>query len=287
MSNLIKMEIFRLSKSKTTYITLLFVIISSFILFTMSATFGEQSEAGNIEEDNIMYTEISDDEGVDIKNGSGGVGFILEDFTPDTPVTFEYLIANLLSSGFFLIFSGIFATNMVCNKYKSGFQKNLNIYSQKKWQIVIAENLPLLAFAAIEIILITFANILCSAIYFNDLSMGSLGNIIRYLGMQILLHYAFATLIMCIAELIRGKVVGITITCLLSLGVGTLVTNNLDQIFGWDKFSLTQCMIEYNVKLMSIKFDSELWGQALAVVIFAVIVYNVISALIISNRDMA
>lgn len=221
MINLIKMEFFRLFKSKTTYITFLFVIIFSFILFAMSATFGEQEAAGNLEEDNVMYTEVSEDEAVNIKGGAS-VGFVAASFTSDTSVIFEFLIENFLSSGVFLIFIGIFATNTVCNKYKSGFQKNLNIYSKKKWQLIVAENLPLIAFAAIEIILIALIYMLCSVLYFNDFSIGSTVNIIRYLGMQILLHYAFATLIMCIAELIRGKVVGITVTCMLGLGFGTL-----------------------------------------------------------------
>lgn len=286
MINLIKMEFFRLFKSKTTYITFLFVIIFSFILFGMSCTLGEQSEAGNLEENNVMYTEVSDDEAVDIKGGAG-VGFVAASFTSDTSVIFECLVENFLSSGVFLIFIGIFATNTVCNKYKSGFQKNLNIYSKKKWQLIVSENLPLIAFAAIEIILIALIYMLCSVLYFNDFSIGSKINIIRYLAMQILMHYAFATLIMCIAELIRGKVVGITVTCMLGLGFGTLVTNNLDRIFGLEKFSITEHTVVYNVKLMPIKFDGELWGTAIAVVIFAVIVYNVISALIVSNRDMA
>lgn len=287
MINLTKMELFRFFKSKTTYITLLFAIILSFILFAMSAAFGEQSEAGTLEENNVMYTEVSDNEAANIKNGSAGVGFVAADFTSDTKATLEFLIENFISSGVYLILVGVFATNVVCNKYKYGFQKNLNIYSKNKWQTVVAGNISILFFSAMAIILIAITYLFIGALYFKDFSMGSLVNIIRYLGMQTLLHYTFAAMIMCIAEIIRSKIVCIVFTCMLSLGFGLAFMNSIDSKLGLEKFSFNKCMIEYHVKLVPIKFDGELWGQAIMVVIFAAVVYNIINAVIVSRRDMA
>lgn len=287
MINLTKMELFRFFKSKTTYITLLFAIILSFILFAMSAAFGEQSEAGTLEENNVMYTEISDSEAADIKNGSAGVGFVAADFTSDTKATLEFLIENFISSGVYLILVGVFATNVVCSKYKYGFQKNLNIYSQKKWQMVVAENVSILFFSAIAVTLIALTHLFISALYFKDFSIGNLVNIIRYWGMQILLHYAFAVLIMCVAEIIRSKIVCIVFTCMLSLGFGLAFMNSIDSKLGLEKFSFNKCMIEYHVKLVPIKFDSELWINAIIVALLATVVYNIINAVIVSRRDMA
>ncbi|MGN0473755.1 MAG: hypothetical protein ACI4IJ_01565 [Acutalibacteraceae bacterium] len=288
MINLIKMDFFRLFKARNTYITLLFVVAFSLILFGMSSAFGSESMAKSEDGgENIMYSEITEQETQEIKSGNGGVGFVLSEFTADTPIKLDALLAGFLSSGFFLIFSGIFITNMVCDRYKCGFQKNLNIYAKKKWQIVVSENISMFIFAAVEIILAVAAISICSVFYFNNFSVGNLSSLIRYLGMQILMHYAFATLIMCFAELLRGKIVCITLTCLLSMGIGGVIMNKLDSIFEFENFSFAKSAIDYHIKLMPLKFDGELWGQAIAVVIFSIIVYNAVSALIVSKRDLA
>ena len=103
----------------------MFVALFAVLLFAMSATFGEQSQNDTLENDNVVMTEMSDEEMTEIK--SSGIGFVAMDFTRRSAVTFEALLQNFLSSGVFLMFCGIFAANTVCNKYKSGFQKNLGI----------------------------------------------------------------------------------------------------------------------------------------------------------------
>ena len=228
ITNLIKMEMARLVRSKTAYVTLLFVAIFAALLFAMSASFGEQSQNNTLEKDNAMYAEISDEQAMEIK--SSGVGFVVVDFTRNMDITFERLIHSFLSSGVFLVFCGIFAANTVCNKYKSGFQKNLGIYSHKKWQMVAAENASLLIFVAVEMILVILILLFLSVCYFDRFRLGSAVSIIRYLGMQILLYDVFSVLIMCLAELIRGKVIAITVTCLLSMGIGNVVLSKIDDL---------------------------------------------------------
>ena len=210
------MEMVRLVRSKTAYVTLMFVALFAVLLFAMSATFGEQSQNDTLENDNVVMTEMSDEEMTEIK--SSGIGFVAMDFTRRSAVTFEALLQNFLSSGVFLMFCGIFAANTVCNKYKSGFQKNLGIYARQKWQMVAAENVSLLVFTAVEIWLVVLILLLISLCYFDQFRLGSAAAILRYTGMQILLYDVFSVLILCLAELIRGKVAAITMTCLLSMG---------------------------------------------------------------------
>lgn len=286
MINLIKMDLFRLFKSKNTYVTLLFVIVFTGIIFAMSASFGSMTETEDGSQ-NVMATEISSEEAEAMKKGESGVGFVLAEFTSETPMTLETLLASFLSSGFFLIFSGIFITNVVCDKYKCGFQKNLNTYGRKKWQIIVSENVSLLLFAAMEIILVVLTASMISVLYFDNFSVDNWIDVIKYSGMQVLMHYAFATLIMCFAELLRGKIVCITLTCLFSMGIGGVVMNKLDSIFEFENFSFAKSIMDYHVKLMPFEFDGELWGHAIGIVIFSMIVYNAISALIVSQRDLA
>lgn len=286
MMNLIKMDLFRLFKSKNTYMTLLFVIVFTGILFAMSASFGSMTEAPEGSK-NAMATEISTEQAQAMKRGEAGIGFVMSEFTSETPMTLEKLLTSFLSSGFFLIFSGIFITNVVCDKYKCGFQKNLNTYGKKKWQIILSENVSLFVFAAMQIILVVITSLIISVLYFDDFSVSNWVYIIRYIGMHILMHYAFATLIMCFAELLRGKIVCITLSCLFSMGIGGLVMNKLDSIFEFENFSFAKSIMDYHVKLMPFDFDAELWGHAICIVIFSMIVYNAISSLIVSHRDLA
>lgn len=285
MINLIKMELFRLVKARGTYITLAFVVIVTGLLFMMSASFGESSEEGTLEE-NIMHTEIDDEDMYAVKSGDGA-GFVLPDFTKNTHIKYDFILNGFLSSGVFLIFSGIFATNTVCNQYHCGFQKNLSIYSRKKWQLVIAQNIVILVFSVVELLLIALTLLVLCRCYLIHFTLGSAANIFRYIGMQMLLHYAFGTFAMCLAELIRNKVAGITLTCLLSLGFGNLFFHTLDELLKLKKFSITEHTLVYHVKLLPMTFDGKQWGTAAAVAIFALLLYNGISALVISKRDMA
>lgn len=285
IANLIKMEIVRLVTSKTAYVTLAFVALFAALLFAMSATFGEQSQNGTLEDDNALYSEVSDEEMEDIK--SSGIGFMAVDFTRGMDITFERLMHSFLSSGVFLVFCGIFAANTVCNKYKSGFQKNLGIYAHQKWQMVAAENVSLLIFTAVEILLAVFLLLLISLFYFDRFRLGSGVAILRYIGIQILLYDAFSVLILCLAELIRGKVIPITAACLLSMGVGNAVVNKLDDVLKLKHFSVLEHCIVYHVKMLSITYHAKEWGTAVAVAIFFFLLYNGISIAAVSKRDMA
>ncbi len=285
ITNLIKMEMARLVRSKTAYVTLLFVAIFAALLFAMSASFGEQSQNNTLEKDNAMYAEISDEQAMEIK--SSGVGFVVVDFTRNMDITFERLIHSFLSSGVFLVFCGIFAANTVCNKYKSGFQKNLGIYSHKKWQMVAAENASLLIFVAVEMILVILILLFLSVCYFDRFRLGSAVSIIRYLGMQILLYDVFSVLIMCLAELIRGKVIAITVTCLLSMGIGNVVLSKIDDLLKLKNFSVLDHCLIYHVKMLPVTYNAKVWGTAGAVAIFFFLLYNGISIAAVSQRDMA
>ena len=285
ITNLIKMEMARLVRSKTAYVTLLFVAIFAALLFAMSASFGEQSQNNTLEKDNAMYAEISDEHAMEIK--SSGVGFVVVDFTRNMDITFERLIHSFLSSGVFLVFCGIFAANTVCNKYKSGFQKNLGIYSHKKWQMVAAENASLLFFVAVEMILVILILLFLSVCYFDRFRLGSAVSIIRYLGMQILLYDVFSVLIMCLAELIRGKVIAITVTCLLSMGIGNVVLSKIDDLLKLKNFSVLDHCLIYHVKMLPVTYNAKVWGTAGAVAIFFFLLYNGISIAAVSQRDMA
>ena len=285
ITNLIKMEMARLVRSKTAYVTLLFVAIFAALLFAMSASFGEQSQNNTLEKDNAMYAEISDEHAMEIK--SSGVGFVVVDFTRNMDITFERLIHSFLSSGVFLVFCGIFAANTVCNKYKSGFQKNLGIYSHKKWQMVAAENASLLFFVAVEMILVILILLFLSVCYFDRFRLGSAVSIIRYLGMQILLYDVFSVLIMCLAELIRGKVIAITVTCLLSMGIGNVVLSKIDDLLKLKHFSVLDHCLIYHVKMLPVTYNAKQWGTAAAVAIFFFLLYNGISIAAVSQRDMA
>lgn len=286
MVNIIKMDLFRLVKARGTYITLAFVAVVTCMLFMMSVSFGEAAEAEALEEGNVMWHEVNDEE-IDAIKGGDGMGFYMPDFTRDSRIPFETLINGFLSSGVFLVFVGIFATNTVCNQYHCGFQKNLSIYSRKKWQLVIAQNIVILVFCVVEILLTALTVLLLSRCYLHHFTWGDIGSIVRYMGIHILMHYAFGIFVMCLAELIRSKVAGITLTCLLSLGFGSLFFHKLDELLKLKKFSVTEHTLVYHVKLLPISYDSQLWGKAITVAISAILLYNVISALVVSKRDMA
>ena len=285
ITNLIKMEMVRLVRSKTAYVTLMFVALFAVLLFAMSATFGEQSQNDTLENDNVVMTEMSDEEMTEIK--SSGIGFVAMDFTRRSAVTFEALLQSFLSSGVFLMFCGIFAANTVCNKYKSGFQKNLGIYSHKKWQMVAAENVSLLVFTAVEIWLVVLILLLISLCYFDQFRLGSAAAILRYTGMQILLYDVFSVLILCLAELIRGKVAAITMTCLLSMGIGNAFLSKIDALLKLKHFSVLEHCLIYHVKMLPVTYNAKMWGTAAAVAIFFFLLYNGISIAAVSQRDMA
>ncbi len=285
ITNLIKMEMVRLVRSKTAYVTLMFVALFAVLLFAMSATFGEQSQNDTLENDNVVMTEMSDEEMTEIK--SSGIGFVAMDFTRRSAVTFEALLQNFLSSGVFLMFCGIFAANTVCNKYKSGFQKNLGIYARQKWQMVAAENVSLLVFTAVEIWLVVLILLLISLCYFDQFRLGSAAAILRYTGMQILLYDVFSVLILCLAELIRGKVAAITMTCLLSMGIGNAFLSKIDDLLKLKHFSVLEHCLIYHVKMLPVTYHAKQWGTAAAVAIFFFLLYNGISIAAVSQRDMA
>lgn len=285
MSNLIKMNIFRTFKSKSTWINLLFAVIIAIGLFMLSASFGA-SIASSSDSNNIVLKEITAEQVKQLKEGNG-VGFASIEFTQDTKLPLDLCLQNFLSSGMFLIFIGIFITNLVCDREKSRFQKNLSIYSADKWKIALSQNVPLLTFSTIVVIMVSVIYTVCSLIYFDKFYLGDIKNIVCFLGMQIILHYAFGMFIMFIAELTKSKVAAISLTCIFSIGIGTLLLYKLDSVFDIKNFSFVKAVPEYYVKSLPLEFDKNIYINAIVVVLCCALVYNVINAVIACKRDMA
>ncbi len=300
MINLIKMETLRLFKSRGTYIAMVVLMLMSLMFIGMDCFVGnftvetegvegtselseDEFEQLEVEQEESESNDLSEDETDD----GLVLGFSVGGYSRNSDVSFTDFLAEILSSGIFLMFTGIIAAGMVCNRYKSGFQKNLSIYSQRKWKIALAVNFPILVFSAIVILVETLIHFVFYALYFEQFSLGGAGTLISYLLMQILLNYAFTALIICLAELTRSKAACVTITCLLAMGTGVNISSLLDSILKWDSFSLTEHSLVYCLRTLPTSFDRGTWLVAIAVALLWIVVYNAISAAIVSNRDMA
>ncbi len=237
MLNVLRMEWYRMLKSKATWVTLIiFTAIFSMLTVPSALMFGDSDlsksfqkalgiesaeeivieeggfvitadgdriSAGDLEE--LMQVRVSDEIGLYFQNN----GFVL----------------------FIAIFMGIFATGHTV----TGFSKNI-AGNTRKWQLVLSDFLMSLTYSIITVAIGAAVFILALNLAYEHLVIGNAGRMIVYLLIYVLLNTAFGMLSTLIATLTRNRAIAITAplvwVCMLATLiyelVNMVVVNKLD-----------------------------------------------------------
>lgn len=289
MFNLIKMELYRLFKSSSTWILIFVTVLVT--LFVVSITkvdidlIAEQQES--IRSDSAVGIEIEDDETVTVHTGfffDTSLDWINND------VNIAEFVNVTLRSCILLIMLAIFAATYVNAENKSGFVKNIAGQIRWKGSLFLAKMPALLVFTVIEFLTMYIISAVSVRLIIGRADLSLSADMVKALLTQLLLHFAFVCAVAFLAVLSRGTVLPSTIGIVSGAGIMNLLWAAVDILVKKlgiaDNFTVTKYALVNNIQLIGT--SSELYSMSRAVLIGFIFIFISAAAsfAVMNKRDI-
>jgi ABC-2 type transport system permease protein len=279
------MDLYRLLKSKSAYVILM--IIAAFML--LSVFMIENSiKVLKLENGQSNITGETSDAGDNSQNTNLGISYDGTALMKDH-ITLLDEFATMISSAILLLFTGIFTVLFVCGENNSGFIKNIVSCTKKRWYIILSKTVVMSVFVFIELIITLLMTGIGSSIFLDNFSLDISWKLFQYMGLQCLLHLAFAVIIIMVSVLTRNSAISMIISICLCSGLGSLIISYLSKlnINGNNVGAhLPDYLVTSNVQTLTSNPTSEISIRVILVFIIAMLVYNLISSLVMEKRDI-
>lgn len=290
MFNAIRMDVYRLFKTKSTYIILVIMIALSVmgtgLMSVMTEMTGAERQQVQTEQmsDNADYAGEDDQFNEDTEGAQSQFSVSVSESDPDendnSVLSFAMSDISGLQAGLFII---IFTVLFSMADINSGFIKSIGGQVKGRGVLIVSKIAAIAIFTAIVIIADFLTELIAVNIFFDDAVVGSASEIVRLLSSQFVLNFALAVLMMAIAIIIKNNVVSMIIGVCMCSGIFELIfmgINYLMDKIGFDDFDINNILITGKIQNVTIGADAADIGYALltaaiyiAVSVFAV--YNV------------
>lgn len=247
MLNMIKMDLYRMFRTKSLYI--IWMILVAAVMFTTSMSkidYQYMNEEAQKQEAGVS-PEPEETQMVNI-------GLMVELPTqPGEKVTvFDQVFANLQSK-FIAIFMVIFAVLFSSGDLTSGYIKNIGGQVKNRGKLIVSKAAALLVFTVLSMILYLFLQAGAQQVCYGYVEWGNGSELLKYLGIQTVLHYALMLVCMAITILLNSNVFSITISICLCMNVMIILYGVVDQFvhkMGAEKFQLLKYTVTGKIALL-------------------------------------
>ena len=296
MFNAIRMDVYRLFKTKSTYIILVIMIAMSVmgtgLMSVMTEMTGAESQQVQTEQmsDNADYAGEDDQFNEDTEGAQSQLSVSVSEIDPDendnSVLSFAMSDISGLQAGLFII---IFTVLFSMADINSGFIKSIGGQVKGRGVLIVSKMAAIAIFTAIVIIADFLTELIAVNIFFDDAVVGSTSEIVRLLSSQFVLNFALAILMMAIAIIIKNNVVSMIIGVCMCSGIFELIfmgINYLMDKIGFSDFDINNILITGKIQNVTIGADAADIGYALltAAIYIAVSVLAVYS--VFKHRDI-
>ena len=196
MLNMIRMELFRMFKTKSLYV--IWTIFAVLMIVTTALTAGEM-DAYSLEDRQQNYEYAMEEQ----ESGQVNLGM---DVTPPTNrgtgFCFRYVFCKYKGKAvavFMIIFTILYSTADVT----SGFVKNIAGQVKNRGLIVCAKAVCLFLYTVLTMMLFFIVQAVANKLFFHEVILGDKRAFALYFLLQTILHFALLMIVMCIALVIQ------------------------------------------------------------------------------------
>ena len=283
MYNLIRMNVYRLTHSLSTWVLLFFTIFMAVFsmvmtnvdIETMRREGPEQAAVGDASTEEIQL-------GITVSSDPSWV---------DGTIFMEDVAAVQIQSGILALLCVIFTAIFITAEQKSGYVKNIAGQFPGRIQLAAGKFFAMALQLLVMLLLFTLVTLLAGTLLWGDrFQLGDPLLFARFLGIQFLLHLGICSLIMLISTFTgssaAGMTIGILLTCDLGSPVYSLINRGLEALRIGNGFDISRCMAEINIHLAGVHAASDVLIQAVCVGIAFTAVSLFLTTWIIRKRDI-
>ena len=280
MLNMIRMDMYRLFKSRSMYV--IWMILACFLLGTtytskmdMDAAAGEGADS-QIEEE-MEEEPVALGMAVELPTKPGEKVTVYDEFYANTQ--------GKVMALFIVIFTVLFSTA----DSTSGYIKSVAGQVQHRGKMILSKTLAILLFTVMTMGLAVFWQALCHQLLLGYARFGDGKFFGRYFVVQVVLHFALALVCMCIASLVRNNVVSMIFAVCLCMNFLILlcgVIDNFIQKIGYKDFSVIRYTVSGKISLLPMNLTGKDGIGALLVSVIFILVMTSLTSVVFEKRDV-
>ena len=283
MLNMIRMELYRMFKTKSMYV--IWLVLAVGILFTTGLS-ADEMKTYTMEEKQEMYeyaTGQRESETVNL-----GMDVTVPTKPGDTVSVFDLFYGNIKGK-FLALFMVIFAVLYSTADMTSGFIKNIAGQVRDRRRLVFAKGVSLFVYTVLTMLIFTGIQTVSNALFFDEFVFGPVKEFLQYAGIQTLLHFAFLMIVMCIAIVLRNNVISMMLSVCLCMNVLVIFYSFLDNMIAKahiKNFHVLEYTVTGNISFLETNVTAKMAVTALAVSIAFIIVMIEVCSTVFKKRDI-
>lgn len=276
MFNLLKMDMYRLIRSRTTLIMI--IVTATLAVFCMFMT--------SLSVD--IHTQELEADAAGEQITHDGVFFESSlSWTNDSKIDFTELLTLQLQSRLLLAVVAVFTVLFIAAEYKKGFIKNIAGQFPIKGVMAASKLITIATMVLVMLIVFDLSMFLTGVILFKDrLVLGSAAELLQTSGLNYLLHFAYACVFVFLTALTRSSALGITLGILFSGGVSDLLYSCFDYLIPGDKFSIAEYTTTGNISTITANMSNELVTKAVLVGVIFILASSALYTLTVQKKDI-
>lgn len=283
MLNMIRMELYRMFKTKSLYV--IWLVLAAGILFTTGLS-ADEMKTYTMEEKQEMYEYATGQQKSDTVNL--GMDVTVPTKPGDTVSVFDLFYGNIKGK-FLALFMVIFAVLYSTADMTSGFIKNIAGQVRDRRGLVFAKGVSLFVYTVLTMLIFTGIQTISNALFFDELVFGPVKEFLQYAGIQTLLHFALVIIVMCIAIVLRNNVISMMLSVSLCMNVLVIFYSFLDNLIAKahiKNFHVLEYTVTGNISFLETNVTAKMAVTALAVSIAFVIVMIEVCSTVFKKRDI-
>lgn len=274
MLNVIKMDLYRMYKSKVTWIVLLIIGI---LAATCVNTFYRE----------YKYFKSNPEILEEYSGNNPDITMYSTDNNLDTFYLFFYILQNSL--GYIVaFFIALFTVLFTGAENSTGFIKNIAGQPAIRHRTILSKCLTVFVFSSIALLDVFIIIVLVSQLLFGYIQFSSYGisDMMIFALTQLLLYAALGMVALCFTELINNQAISMAISAMLSIGVARIITSNLDDFFHLTNFSFNSLLITINKAMLPVPFDLDSYRRSWLVGAVYIVAAAAVSIFSMKKRDI-
>lgn len=283
MLNMIRMELYRMFKTKSLYV--IWLVLAAGILFTTGLS-ADEMKTYTMEEKQEMYEYATGQQKSDTVNL--GMDVTVPTKPGDTVSVFDLFYGNIKGK-FLALYMVIFAVLYSTADMTSGFIKNIAGQVRDRRGLVFAKGVSLFVYTVLTMLIFTGIQTISNALFFDELVFGPVKEFLQYAGIQTLLHFALLIIVMCIAIVLRNNVISMMLSVCLCMNVLVIFYSFLDNLIAKahiKNFHVLEYTVTGNISFLETNVTAKMAVTALAVSIAFVIVMIEVCSTVFKKRDI-
>ena len=314
MLNMIKMDVYRMFRTKSMYVIWIILLASALLTSFLSKI---DYDAANKEWEKQQAVESQADtdtdmQAADVVNAQDieqqqaadsnkeqlsqqntdnvNLGMSVELPTePGKKVTVMDVFFSNAQGKFYALFLVIFAVMFATADIKSGYIKNIGGQVSQRGMLIVSRAVVLALFTAITFAGIFVFQAAANMLAFKCVVWGNWKEIIPYFLTELTLHYAFVLICMAIAVIIKNNVISMTLSVCLTMNIMSIVYGFIDYVVnrkGLHNFSIYKYTVTGRMAMLPMNAGREDIISSMCVAAAFIIIMLSLSSYIFQKRDI-